>query len=79
MTTTTPMNESMKKTPVAVQVAIGFALLVYGAWTMLNSTFWSDSDPRFLLIFMSIGVLYLLNGIPMFLEGAMTMFFKKQE
>jgi hypothetical protein len=79
MTTTTPMNDSMRKAPVAVQMIVGFVLLVYGAWTMLNATFWSDADPRFLLIFLSIGVLYLLNGVPMFLEGAMTMFYKKQE
>ena len=80
MTATTPtINESIKKVPVSVQIVMGFALLVYGVWTMLNATFWADSDPRFLLIFLSIGVLYLVLGIPMFAEGAMTMFYKKPE
>ena len=75
MTTTT---NSMKKMPVAVQVILGLALLVYGAFTMLNSTFWADGDPRFLLLFLSVGVLYLVVSIPMFIEGAMAMFYKKE-
>lgn len=65
--------------PVAVQVVLGLALLAYGAWTMINATFWADGDTRILLAFLSIGVLYLVTAIPMFLEGTMTMFYKKPE
>lgn len=64
--------------PVAIQAVLGFALFILGAFIMHEATFWADGDFRFLLAFFFIGVLYLVNGVPTMLEGAMTMIYKKE-
>lgn len=67
------------KIPIAVQTVIGFALTVVGVWLMLNSTAIAEGDPKMLLLFCSIGVVYLYLGVPNLLEGAMTMVYKPKD
>jgi hypothetical protein len=58
---------------------MGLALTVLGVYQMINATLWAQGDMRFLLVFLSLGTLFLLNGIPVLIEGAMTMYYGKSK
>lgn len=72
-------TSSFNKMPVAIQAVLGLALTVLGAWSILHAEFWADGDVRFQLLFFMAGVLYLVNGVPSLLEGAMTIFYGKRD
>jgi hypothetical protein len=70
-------QESFRRLPVGIQVVLGFILLVLGAFVMLFANLWAQGDWRFSQAYFLIGILYLVNAVPVFLEGGMTMFYKK--
>ena len=62
------------KLPVVFQAMLGFVLFAFGAWMVLFSGDWSIGDIRLLSLFLAVGVLYLVTGLPPLIEGVMTMF-----
>lgn len=66
--------KSFGKMPVAFQAIIGFVLMAYGVVLMVNNEIYASGDIRFSFAFLSIGVLYLVAGLPSFLEGVMIMY-----
>jgi hypothetical protein len=67
------------KIPVALQAILGLILFVFGAYMAIFSTAWADGDMKMFLLFVSVGILYMVAGMPQMLEGAMTMLYKKKE
>ena len=67
------------KLPVGIQTVLALALTAIGVFTILNATAMSTDDSRWFLVFCLIGVMFLVNGIPSLLEGAMTMIYEKKE
>ena len=65
------------KLPVAVQTVLGLALVGYGVSSITLASAWSEGNIVTFTMAISIGVLYLVNGIPPMLEGFMTMVYKK--
>lgn len=65
--------------PIGIQTVLALALAAIGVVTILNATAMSVDDGRWFLVLCLIGVLYLVNGIPSLLEGAMTMIYEKKE
>ena len=68
-----PLNT---KLGVAVQTLIGFALIALGAYLMLSADVLATAPVQVIVydILLFVGGLYLVAGVPHFLEGAMTMF-----
>ena len=66
-------DEMVKKSPIALQTLIGFVLIAFGALMMVFSQYWADGDIRFVIVFLGLGVLYLVNGVPPAVEGVMVM------
>jgi len=69
----TEQGEMVQKTPMALQTVIGFVLITFGAVMMICASLWANGDLRFIVVFLGLGVLYLVNGVPPAIEGAMTM------
>jgi uncharacterized membrane protein HdeD (DUF308 family) len=67
-------NDSFKKLPVAWQAVMGIALVAVGAVVMLNA---STLPVEYVYLF--VGALFLLNGVPSLLEGTMTIIYSKKE
>ena len=67
-------SKSFGKMPIAMQVLVGFILIAYGIVMMVNNQVYAAGDIRFTLAFLSIGVLYLIAGLPSFIEGVMIMY-----
>jgi putative exporter of polyketide antibiotics len=66
-------NEMVTKSPIALQTLIGFVLIAFGAIMMICAQLWASGDLRFVLVFLSLGVLFLINGVPPAVEGVMVM------
>jgi uncharacterized membrane protein len=68
----TPQAQASKLT-MALKGVLGFVLLLFGAVVMCYTIFWSQGDPRFMILFFGMGVLYLLSGVFPFIESVMYM------
>lgn len=66
-------TKSVSKLPVAFQTILAFVLICYGVMMALNAQLYSDGDIRLLMLFLSVGVLFIVAGAPTFIEGAMIM------
>ena len=67
------METVMQKLPAAVQVLLGFAVVVLGIFFAVYGNFWSQGDLRFNLVFTALAVIFLLIGLTPMVEGIMTM------
>ena len=65
-------NTSFGKMPVAMKIIIGFALVALGVCMILG-------DIDFSTLKLSVGVLFLVSGIPSILEAAMDMVEKQKQ
>jgi len=72
-------QESIDKLPVAFKTLIGFVLFATGVYQIAFAGTWSMGDIRFYYIFVALGVMFVVNGVPALLDGVMTMFAKKDE
>ena len=71
-------QEAVDKLPVAFKTLIGFVLFAAGAYQIAFASMWSMGDICFFYIFIAIGVLFIVNGLPSLLDGIMTMFAEKK-
>jgi hypothetical protein len=62
------------KLPIAFQVMLGFVLSLYGAKMLYDTTMYAAGDYRFVVLFLSVGVLYIVAGAPSLIEGIMIMY-----
>lgn len=67
-------SKSFGKMLIAFQAQLGFVLIAYGAIMMINTNDYSAGDYRFVAVFLSVGVLYIVAGAPSFIEGIMIMY-----
>jgi hypothetical protein len=67
-------SKSFGKMPIAFQVLLGFVLMVYGVMMMTSAQLYAMGDIRFVYIFLSVGVLFIVAGAPSFIEGIMIMY-----
>jgi hypothetical protein len=67
------------KLPAAVQVFIGIVMISFGAMMMLYSGIWAGGDIRFLILFLSVGVLYIATAIPQLFEFMATALQEEKE
>ena len=72
-------QQSVDKLPVAFKTLIGLVLFATGAFQILFASSWAMGDIRFYYIFVALGVMFIVNGLPSLLDGIMTMFAKKDE
>ena len=61
------------KLPVVFQAMLGLVLFAFGVLMVLFSGFWSAGSLQFLILFISVGVIYITTGLPPMIEGVMTM------
>ena len=66
-------TESFDKLPVAFKTLIGFALFCAGISQIAFASMWSNGDIRFLYVFVALGVMFVVNGLPAMIDGIMTM------
>ena len=75
-----PMDKkACGKLPTVMQAIIGLAFLVYGAIMMLRATEWSMGDLRLLLLFLSVGALFIATAIPQLFEFMATALQEEKE
>jgi hypothetical protein len=68
------LQTAIRKAPSAIQATFGFALIAVSMYIITNSQQLSTGGPLALwLLFCLVGGLYLINGLPSFIEGVMTM------
>ena len=67
-------TKSFGKLPIAFQALLGFVLVAYGVIMAVNAQLYSAGDYRFVAVFLSVGVLFVVAGAPSFIEGIMIMY-----
>jgi len=71
-------QEAVDKLPTAFKTLIGLVLFATGAYQILFAADWASGDIRFYYIFVALGVMFIVNGLPSLLDGIMTMFAEKK-
>ena len=71
-------KEAVDKLPTVFKTLIGFALFCVGVYQIGFATLWADGNIQLFYIFVALGVLYIVNGVPSLLDGVMTMFANKR-
>ena len=67
------------KLPVAFQALLGIVLFAFGVLMVLFSDFWADGSIQLFMLFVAVGIIYIVTGAPPLIEGMMTMLYDKKE
>ena len=67
-------QEAINKMPIVFKTLIGFILFSTGVYQIAFSGTWANGDLRFYYVFIALGVMFCVNGVPALIDGVMTMF-----